>query len=62
MAFFRLLALNISCSRGRNIWGRVVHDDPIERSLEESQALPEPSPSSASSAIVGGGFDKEDEA
>lgn len=62
MAFFRLLALNISCSRGRNIWGLAVHEDPIERSLEESQALPDPSPSSVSSAMVGGGFGRDEEA
>lgn len=60
MAFFRLFALSINCSRGRNIWGRAVHDDdPTERSVEESQTLPEPSPSSVSSAMVGGGFGRE---
>lgn len=59
MAFFRLFALSINCSRGLNIWGREVQDDPTERSLEESQTLPEPSPSSVSSAMVGGGFGRD---
>lgn len=62
MAFFKLLALNMSCSRGRNIWGLAVHDEPTDRSLEESQALPDPSPSSVSSAMVGGGFGRDEDA
>lgn len=62
MAFFKLLALSMSCSRGRNIWGRAVQAEPTESSLEESPALPDPSPSSVSSAIVGGGLGREEDA
>lgn len=62
MAFFKLLALSMSCSRGRNIWGRAVQDEPTDRSLEESPALPDPSPSSVSSAMVGGGFGRDEDA
>lgn len=62
MAFFKLLALSMSCSRGRNIWGLAVHAEPTERSLEESPALPDPSPSSVSSAMVGGGLGREEDA
>ena len=62
MAFFRLLALSMSCSRGRNICGREGHVDPTERSPVEPQPLPTPSPSSTSSAMVGGGVGREDEA
>lgn len=64
MAFFRLLALSISCSRGRNIWGRAGQAEPTARAPvePEPQPPPAPSPSSASSAMVGGGVGREDEA
>ena len=64
IAFFRLLALSMSCSRGRNICGRAGQADPTARSPvePEPQLLPAPSPSSTSSAMVGGGVGREDEA
>lgn len=64
MAFFRLLALSMSCSRGRNIWGRAGQAEPRARAPVElePQPPPAPSPSSASSAMVGGGVGREDEA
>lgn len=60
IAFFRLLALNMSCSRGRKICGRAEHAEPRGRSPVELQLPPVPSPSSTSSAMVGGGVGSED--